>query len=347
MGAALHWLREGVAGRIILDRQEALNALNLEMVRAFAEALDSFAQDPGVQAVTVEGRGERAFCAGGDVLAFYRKRNGDSSTLGADFFREEYTLNRRIKRYPKPIVAFMDGITMGGGVGISLHASHRIVTHRTRFAMPETGIGLFPDVGTGHFLSRLDGGLGIWIALTGNRLGAGDCLDIGIGTHALDPAVSVGEAVQAVTAMNDDVETALAPLLAEPLPGAVAEVREPVARCFAVPDAETIRQALADDPSDWARQTATELSRKSPTSIRITLRQLELATTASFEEELVTEYRMSQACLAGHDFMEGIRAVLVDRDRNPQWRPDRLEDVTEVLVASHFGVPPSGDLRFD
>lgn len=347
MAAGLHWFREGAAGRVILDRPEALNALDLAMVRAFAQALDAFESDASVRAVTVEGKGERAFCAGGDVLAFYDAR-GTDSTVGADFFREEYTLNRQIKRYSKPVVAFMDGITMGGGVGVSLHASHRVVTERTVFAMPETGIGLFPDVGTGHFLSRLDSGVGTWIALTGNRLSAGDCLDIGVGTHGLDAAARVGDVVQAIAAMaDDDVEAALAPFLGEPPAGTVLEARETIARCFGQPDAQAIVQALETERSDWAERTAAGLARKSPTSVRITLRQLGEARTATFEDELVTEYRMSQACLAGHDFMEGIRAALVDRDRKPQWLPDRLDDVTDQLVARHFTEPPVGDLRFD
>ena len=347
MTAGLHWFRDGAAGRVVLDRQEALNALDLAMVRRFAEALDALEGDPGVRAITVEGKGERAFCAGGDVMAFYNAR-GTDSTVSADFFREEYTLNRRIKRYPKPVVAFMDGITMGGGVGVSLHASHRVVTDRTLFAMPETGIGLFPDVGTGHFLSRLPGGIGAWIALTGSRLRAGDCLDIGIGTHGLDAASSVEAAVGAISAMaDDDVDAALAPHLGEPAPGSVTETGDAITRCFAHRDLAGVLASLDAERSDWARSMRTELGRKSPTSLRITIRQLELAATASFEDELRTEYRMSQACIAGHDFMEGIRAALVDRDRKPRWHPDRIEDVTEDLVARHFVEPPVGDLRFD
>ncbi len=346
MGADLHWFREGAAGRIVLDRQPMLNALDLAMIRAFRQALEAFVHDPRIRAVTVEGRGGRAFCAGGDVRALYQARNTDSA-VGAEFFREEYTLNRQIKRYPKPIVAFMDGVTMGGGAGISVHASHRVVTDRTVFAMPETAIGLFPDVGTGHFLSRLDGGVGTWIALTGTRLGAGDCLDIGIGTHALDPAVSVSAAVQALSVMDEGVDAALAPLIAEPAPGTALDAREAIARCFGSPDLGTILATLADDSTDWSRQTAVQLSRKSPTSLRITLRQLELAKVSSFEEELATEYRMSQACMAGHDFMEGIRALLVDRDGTPRWNPARIEDVTDSLVTRHFVAPAVGDLRFD
>ncbi|MCE2476002.1 MAG: enoyl-CoA hydratase/isomerase family protein [Alphaproteobacteria bacterium] len=347
MAAGLHWFREGAAGRIVLDRQEVLNALDLAMVRACAEGLDAFERDPAVRAVTIEGRGERAFCAGGDVLAFYDAR-GTDSTVGADFFREEYTLNRRIKRYPKPVVAFMDGITMGGGVGLSVHASHRVVTERTMFAMPETGIGLFPDVGTGHVLSRLPDGIGAWIALTGSRLRAGDCLDIGIGTHGLDAASSVTAAVGAISAMaGDDVDAALAPHLGEPAPGLVLEAGDAITRCFAHRDLAGVLASLDAERSDWAEGVRVELGRKSPTSLRITLRQLELAATASFEDELRTEYRMSQACIAGHDFMEGIRAALVDRDRQPRWCPDRIEDVTEDLVARHFVEPPVGDLRFD
>ncbi len=341
----LHCFREGAAGRVVLDRPEALNALNLDMVRGIAEALDGFEYDRAVQAVTIEGKGDRAFCAGGDVISLYRARE-TGTAFTAQFFREEYALNRRLKRFPKPVVAFMDGITMGGGVGLSVHVSHRVVTERTVFAMPEVGIGFFPDVGAGYVLARLAAGVGAWMALTGSRLRAGDCLDLGLATHALDATATVSDAVRAVAEMENGVDEALAPFLGEPAPGDVDPLLGTIARCFGHDNLPTILQALANEGTPWANRAQEQLARQSPTSLRITIRQLELARSASFEANLVTEFRMSQACIAGHDFMEGIRAALVDRDRSPRWRPDKIADVTDELVDAHFVPPPSGDLEF-
>lgn len=345
-GPELLAARRGAVGRIVLNRPKALNALSLPMIRAFASALAGWEEDPGVRAVTVEGAGGRAFCAGGDVLAVCGFQDTDSA-LGADFFREEYRLNRRLRNYPKPVVAFLDGITMGGGVGLSVHGSHRVATGRTLFAMPETALGLFPDVGAGHFLPRLRGEFGTYLALSGARLGAGDCLAAGIATHALAPDAAAEAAVAALAAMEgDDVDRALAPHLGGAPPPTVLRRCGEIDRCFQADRVEEILEALAREGSAWGNETRAGLLEKSPTSMKITLRQLRMGRKADFDEELVTEYRMSQACVAGHDFPEGVRAALVDRDGSPQWSPGTLEEVGEDLVASHFAVPAAGDLTF-
>ncbi len=338
--------REGCAGRIILNRPEALNALDLGMVRGFDKALLEWEEDNCVRVITIEGAGERAFCAGGDARGIIESR-GTDSTLGADFFREEYRLNRHLKMYPKPIVSFIDGVTMGGGVGVSVHGSHRVATERTLFAMPETMIGLFPDVGGGHFLPRLPGEIGTCLALTGARMGAGDCIAAGIATHALAPGTAVEAVVQElITMKGDDVDGALAPFLAAPAPDWLPEHRETIDRCFAGDTVEGILDRLASEESDWAQKTRERLSGYSPTSLRISLRQLRMGREVGFDEELVTEYRLSQACLAGHDFAEGVRAALIDKDKAPKWQPATLSEVDEGLVDSHFAVPAAGDLTF-
>lgn len=338
--------RDGALGRVVLNRPRSLNALNLPMVRSFAEALDAWEGDSGVRAVAIEGAGERAFCAGGDVRRICELL-GTDSTLGVDFFREEYRLNRRLRNFPKPVVAFLDGITMGGGVGLSVHGSHRVATERTLFAMPETAIGLFPDVGAGHFLPRLRGELGTYLALTGARLGPGDCLAAGIATHALAQGADVEGAIAALAAMDgDDVDAALAPHLGAPAPGEVQERQPEIDRCFRADTAEEILEALDREGGAWAGETRKELLEKSPTSVKITLRQLRMGREADFDDELVTEYRMSQACVAGHDFPEGVRAALIDRDGSPRWSPGTLGEVDGELVESHFAVPAAGDLTF-
>lgn len=338
--------REGALGRVVLNRPKALNALSLPMIRAFAAALSEWEDDPGVRAVAVEGAGGRAFCAGGDVRRICELR-GTGSTLGADFFREEYRLNRRLRNFPKPVVAFLDGIAMGGGVGLSVHGSHRVATGRTLFAMPETAIGLFPDVGAGHFLPRLRGELGTYLALTGARLGPGGCLAAGIATHMLAPEASVEDAVASLAAMDGDgVDRALSPHLGAAPPPEDPDRGREIDRCFGADSVEGILESLAREGGAWASGTREELLGKSPTSMKITLRQLRMGRGADFDEELVTEYRMSQACVAGHDFPEGVRAVLVDRDGSPRWSPGTLEEVGEELVAAHFAVPAGGDLTF-
>ncbi len=330
---------------VTLNRPAALNALTLEMCRVYEHQLAAWTSDEAVRAVLIAGAGERAFCAGGDVLAIWRAGKAGGS-LSADFFRAEYRMNRRIKVFPKPHVALLDGVTMGGGVGISLHGSHRIATERTLFAMPETGIGLFPDVGATHFLSRLPGGLGLYLGLTGTRLKAADALYAGIATHFM-PAERLADFERALTG-HPDIDAVLADFAADPGPAPLAAHRPAIERCFQGDSLDALLEALAREPGDWAAKTLAGLTgRCSPTSLKITFEALRRAATMDFDAAMVMEYRLSQACMAGHEFYEGIRALLIDKDNRPAWEPATLEGVKPELVEAHFAKPAGGDLSFD
>lgn len=347
----------GPLGIVTLDRPKALNALTLPMIRAFDPVLAEWERDPAVRAVVIRGAGDRAFCAGGDVRAVYddgkamKEGTGDGA-LTRDFFREEYRLNRRIHRFHKPYVALLDGITMGGGVGLSVHGSHRVATEKTLFAMPETAIGLFPDVGGSWFLPRCPGETGAYVALTGTRLHAADVLYLGIGTHRVPSErldALVGELAGAdwsgeARAVVDGVVArhALAP---EPAP--LAQRREEIDRCFAFDTVEGILEALEAEGTEWAATTLKTLSRMSPSSLKVSLRQIRLGKGLDFDEAMKMEYRLSQACMRGNDFYEGIRALLVDKDKSPKWRPAELAAVGPADVERYFAPSPTGELSFD
>jgi len=342
----------GQVAVVTLNRPRALNALTLEMIRAFEPRLAAWAGDASVAAVMVRGAGERAFCAGGDVRTIWHdaQRGG---TLAADFFRAEYRLNRAVKVFPKPYIAVIDGIAMGGGVGVSAHGSHRVVTERTQIAMPETGIGLFPDVGTTYLLPRLPGALGPYLGLTGTRLGPADALYAGVGTHFVAngtlPALEDALAATTWPGVKDrDLAGALlSRFAADPGPAPLAERRAAIDRCFAQDSIEAILAALHAEKCGWARATAAGLEERSPTSLKITLEALRRGATLTFDDAMTMEYRLSQACAARHDFLEGVRAALIDKDNAPRWQPDRLGSVTPELVAAHFHALGAHDLIFD
>ncbi|MCC7048971.1 MAG: enoyl-CoA hydratase/isomerase family protein [Alphaproteobacteria bacterium] len=334
----------GAIGLVTLNRPKALNALTLPMIRAFARQLDAWENDPAVRAIVQTGAGDRAFCAGGDIRAIYEAgKSGDRLTR--DFFREEYALNHRLHRCPKPVVALIDGVTMGGGVGLSVHGSHRVATERTVFAMPETGIGLFPDVGGGYFLPRLVGQIGMYLALTGARLKAADMLYAGIATHAVasaDRAAVIDGLARMDCGLNPHggVNRVLAEFAAAPGEAPLNVHRATIDDCFAAPSVEAILSALQGAGSDWAGEQHKIILAKSPTSLKITLHQVRRGAAMTLAEELAMEYRMTQASMAGHDFYEGVRALLVDKDGKPQWRPASLGEVDDALVERHFMVPP-------
>jgi len=345
--------RRGALGLVTLNRPKALNALTLPMIEALAPALDIWAADPAIRAVAIVGAGGKAFCAGGDVRAAWeagmarRSGQGDGA-LTATFFGEEYRLNRRIARFPKPHVAILDGIVMGGGVGLSIHGSHRVVTPRTLFAMPETGIGLFPDVGATFVLSRMPGETGTWLALTGARLGMADCLHLGAGTHAVADADGlVDRLAEAVAGTGDAraaIDVVLDGLAVDPGPAPVVAHRAAIDRCFAADRVEAILAALDAAGDPWAAAQREVLAGLSPTSLKITLAAIRRAASLDLDGCLVMDFRLSQACMARHDFYEGIRALLVDKDRSPKWSPPVLSAVDDAAVEAHFAVPPGGDL---
>ncbi|MGY3334486.1 enoyl-CoA hydratase [Streptomyces filamentosus] len=338
-----HVLRrtEGRAGLLTLDRPRAINALTHPMVRALDAALADWADDPAVATVVLRGAGERGLCAGGDIRAIHDDaRAGGTAT--AAFWRDEYRLNARIARYPKPYVALMDGIVMGGGVGVSAHGSVRVVTERSRIAMPETGIGFVPDVGGTWLLGRAPGELGTHLALTGAQIGAADALLTGLADHHV-PAAALDALTADLTRLP--VEEALARHTTAPAPGVLAERREWIDACYAAPTVEEIVDRLLDSGVPAAKETADTLLTRSPTALKATLAVLRAVRAVdSLEAALDLEYRASCAALTGHDLVEGIRAQVVDKDRNPRWSPATLAEVTDADVARHLAPAPGGDL---
>jgi enoyl-CoA hydratase len=330
MADILFDIRDGVA-RVVLNRPDALNALTLEMCLALDARLRDWEDDPAVRCVLVRGQGSRAFCAGGDIRKLYDERGGD---YPRQFYRAEYRLNARMHRFAKPYIAFLDGIVMGGGVGVSVHGSHRIATEHTMFAMPETGIGLFPDVGGSYFLSRCPGALGMYIGLTGARLGAADAIYCGIAQYFM-PAADWGAL---------DVDN----IASRPTgPPTLTPRRAPIDRCFDRNSVEEIFAALAMETDLFAAETLAILRTKSPTSLKIAHRQIRAGRDLGFDDCMRMEWRMVNRVVAGHDFYEGTRAAIVDKDRRPGWQPARLEDVTEEEVARYFAPLPGDELRFD
>jgi len=350
--------QRGPLGVITMTRPKALNALTLPMIRLIRPALQAWARDDGIRAVVIEGEGERAFCAGGDVRAVWEAGKsshvaGEPGRLTADFFREEYGLNHLIHHYPKPYVALIDGITMGGGVGLSIHGPVRIATERTLFAMPETAIGLFPDVGGSWFLPRLPGGIGLYLALTGERLKAPDCLYAGIATHWA-PSSRLPEIMEALERADwtqglSGLRRALSPLTGHPgEAGILPALRPAIDRCFAGKESvEAVLAALEAEGSDWAKATLATLAKRSPTSMKVAFEQLRRGAAQSFDESMTMEYRLSQAAMrSGSDFYEGIRAVLVDKDHAPKWSPATLGAVDAALVDGFFAPLGKYDLTF-
>src|SRR5947208_11793520 len=343
---------EGGVAAVTLNRPQALNAFTLNMYRRFDPILRAWAEDSSVKAVLIRGAGERAFCAGGDVRAIYeagRGLSGDRS-LTSVFFREEYELIRHIHRYPKPYVAIIDGITMGGGAGVSVNGAFRVATERTMLAMPETGIGLFPDVGATRFLNLCPGRIGIYLGLTGARVGAADAFYCRFATHYV-PRERVPALIAALTG-SDGVEEILAGLTADPGPSPIAARQPAIDRCFAGDTVEAILDALEREAADggpdaeWAAQTRAGLLTKSPTSLKLTLRQLIVGRGFAIEDALALEYRLTQHVMAGHDFYEGVRAVLVDKDQQPRWDPPTLAAVKDAMVDSYFAPLGEAELRF-
>jgi enoyl-CoA hydratase len=343
--------RRGALALVTLNRPKALNALTFSMFRGLADRTAAWAADPEITAVVIAGAGDRAFCAGGDVIEVYDSARGDRK-LAAELFRVEYRLNRDLFRYPKPYIALIDGIVMGGGVGVAVHGSHRVVTEGALFAMPETSIGLFPDVGGSYFLPRLSGELGMYLGLSGARLGAADCFYAGIATDHVARA-DLPALVEALVAADwsGDARTVasntIAAFASPPGESSLAARRAAIDRCFTEGSVEAIVAALEAEGGAWAEATLAALRKCSPTSLKVAFRQLREGAKLDFESAMTMEYRLSQACVAGHDLPEGIRAAVIDKDRKPKWRPASLAEVDEALVTAHFAPPPQGDLLFD
>ncbi|MEK9521534.1 enoyl-CoA hydratase/isomerase family protein [Streptomyces venezuelae] len=332
---------EGRAGFLTLNRPRAINALTHAMVLAVDEALTAWEHDPDVTTVVIEGAGERGLCAGGDIRAIHDDAR-DGGSASAAFWRDEYRLNARIARYPKPYVALMDGIVMGGGVGLSAHGSVRVVTERSRVAMPETGIGFVPDVGGTYLLGRAPGELGTHLALTGAPVGAADAILTGLADHFV-PSTELPSLVRDLTRLPAD--EAVARHSAAAPPGVLPAQRDWIDACYPAESVEDIVRRLLDSGVPAAKETATTLLTKSPTALKATLATLRRARTlATLEEVLDLEFRVSCGSLTGPDLVEGIRAQVIDKDRNPRWSPPTLPEVTDEALDRLFTEPAGGDL---
>jgi len=331
---------EGGVGRLTLNRPGALHALNTGMCEIMTETLLAWRGDPAVTAILLDHSGERGFCAGGDIRMLAESGASDG-VQARRFFFTEYRLNDLLHRYPKPVVAIMDGVTMGGGVGLSMPAKYRVATERITFAMPETGIGLFPDVGGGWYLPRLPGKTGLWLALTGARLKATDCLELGIATHVVDSAAT-GALKAAIVGEPHRIEALLSDHPANVAEAPIRAHRETIDRLFAGETVEAIFGALASDGGDWAGEQLKSLKTKSPQTLKVAHRQLRLgAGMASFAENMAMEYRIGARVVARHDFIEGVRAVIVDKDNAPRWSPETIEGVSEAMLDEIFlPLPP-------
>src|SRR5262245_15757067 len=319
-----------------MNRPAALNALTYAMVGRIWEALTAWQDDPTVGLVLLDGTGERALCAGGDVRALYDSRERGSSFARA-FWSEEYRLNALIGRYPKPFVAIQDGIVMGGGIGLSGHARHRIVTERSRLAMPETGIGLIPDVGGTWLLGRAPGETGIYLGLAGEPMGAADAIYAGFADTFM-PAAQLPQLIaRLIDAEGEAVDVAIAGLAEDPGPSALAKQRPDIDRVFGRASVEAMLETLAALPGEWAQKTAKVLAQKSPKSLKLTLAAIRNARNlASLEAALDVEFRLTVRLFEDGEFPEGVRALIVDKDRKPRWSPARLVDVRDDLVAAYL-----------
>lgn len=328
---------QGSLGRITLNRPKALNSLTLGMVRAMTEAIEQWRTAEHITVVLIDGAGERGLCAGGDVRALHDAAKAGDESLPAAFWTEEYRLNSALSRYPKPVVGIMDGICMGGGVGITAHGSHRVVTERSKVGMPEVGIGFIPDVGGTYLLSRAPGELGTHLALTGAPVGGADAVLCGMADHYV-PSANLPELVDALS--SGAVDEVLRKY-AEPAPEApLAAEREWIDAAYSADTVEEVLRRLRERPEDAARQAAETIEQKSPTSLKVTLKALRSG-YSSLEEALAQEYRLAMACVRIGDFVEGVRATLVDKDRNPRWSPATLSEVDDARVAEFFA--PTAD----
>ncbi|WOH84761.1 enoyl-CoA hydratase/isomerase family protein [Bradyrhizobium sp. BEA-2-5] len=342
--------KEGSAGIIRLNRPKAINAVTLEMFHDIDKALDAYEAHPDVAVIVLEGAGERGLCAGGDIRGLWEssKVKGD---LGKILWRDEYILNARIKKFPKPYVAFMDGLVMGGGVGLSGHASHRVVTDRTKLAMPEVGLGFFPDVGGTWLLSRSPGEIGTYFGLTGTTMNGPDAIYAKF-ADAVVPSAKLPALREALTKVapgtsSAEIDRLIGGFATSETAGPVAAMQAKIDGWFAHGRMEDVVAALTADGSDLAQATLKTLNEKSPRGMVVTLKLLRLARTASnLEECLVREYRAALEVFRSDDFREGVRAAVIDKDRNPTWMPAGIEQVTPEMLAPYFAEIGTDELKF-
>ena len=335
------------AAILTLSRPKYLNTLTFEMIKKIEKYLKAILKNENIHIVIFKGEGERAFCAGGDVKSFYEEKNTTTNNkIRKNFFYKEYQLNYLIKNYKKPIISLVNGICMGGGVGIAMHSNITVVSENVTFAMPETAIGLFPDVGAGSILSKLKNNIGIYIGLTGKRLKSDDLIELQLANYCIKfdkfeevekslIKVKTKQSIQNILKKNSLKTNSLI----------FPNLNKKIENIFRYNSIEKIISALKNNNEKWSVDALESLKKMSPTSLKITLKQIRDAKYLSFKDDLIMEYRLSQACMAGVDFYEGVRAILVDKDFKPKWTPNIVEDVTDKLVLSHFKSLGKNDLR--
>lgn len=333
--------RKGCAGFVTLNRPHALNAATDNMVRALAKQLDLWENDSAIDRIVVKAAGERAFCAGGDIRALYELYKAGEVQKSIDFWRVEYTLNHRIKHYPKPYISLIDGIVMGGGVGLSVHGMYRVAGDKYSFAYPEVGIGFFPDVGATHVLPRLPGKIGMWIALTGWRVNADDGVYCGLATHRV--ASSQFAELESALTTDESVGEILKTFSMKRGKGKLEEEHPLIDRIFALSSVEEILSALDGEMNEFASQLARAIRQKSPTSLKIAFEQVQRGAGLDFAQAMQAEFRIVNRVAREPEFYEGIRAVVIDKDNAPKWNPPSLEAVSAGKVASYFAPLPANE----
>jgi enoyl-CoA hydratase len=327
-------------GRLTLNRPQALHALTQTMCEIMIAALLDWQEDPEIYMVIIDHAGERGFCAGGDIRMLAHSGAGDGKEARA-FFHTEYQLNHLLFTYDTPVVAILDGVVMGGGVGISMPAHFRIATERTTFAMPETGIGLFPDVGGGWYLPRLPGKAGLWLALTGARIKGAECLRLGIATHFVEFGAVEG-LKKAIIADPRRIDDILKKYRADAGKAPLVSFEQDLNRLFVGDSVEQIFEFLEADSSDWGKAQLATMKTKSPQTLKVAFRQLEAgAAMTDFADNMTMEYRIGSRVVRRHDFLEGVRAVIIDKDNSPRWDPATLEDVTAAMLDEIFAPLPA------
>lgn len=328
-------------GILTLNRPKALNAINYAMVKTLTKQLQLWADDNAIKAVLIKGAGDKAFCAGGDVRAMYHaKQQGEHDSL-IQFYEDEYNLNYLINTFPKPYLSMLNGITMGGGAGISINGKYRLATEKLIFAMPETTIGFFPDVGGTHFLSRCPDAMGLYLGLTGDKINAKDAYALGLVTHyTSSTTLPAFEETLIETQWHDDPFQQIDELLQNihQHPGAypLKAKEKIIEHCFGQPDVNNIITTLKATNDDWAQHCANQLSQKSPTSLKVTHKQIILGKDLDLKKGLEMEYRLSQSFMNENEFFEGVRALLIDKDQKPKWHPAKLEDISAQKVETYF-----------
>jgi enoyl-CoA hydratase/carnithine racemase len=340
----------GEVGKITLNRPKVLNALTKQMCILIEAQLKVWANDNKIKAVVIEGLGDRAFCAGGDIRQFYE--TGPSRVPESrDFFWHEYRMNYRIFNFPKPYISLLHGITMGGGLGVSVHGSHRIAAENLNLAMPETGIGFYPDIGGSYFLPRCLDMTGFYLGLTGERISITDAHYVGL-IDAIVPKQRFNELVDAIviTEFSSDPRASVTRIVNQfstaMEPSRLTAHRVEIDHCFSKASIEEIIRALRKEKISWAQETVSTLETKSPTSLKVTLRQLRKGATLDFADCMKMEFRLTNHFLLHHDFYEGVRAAVIDKDRSPKWQPATLAEVGETDVDAYFATLPGGELNF-